>query len=170
MLKQITLCDRRYKPPSFIQISKHQQGHKQPEAPGAYKKKGEESNGVIAMIDALVAGLDREMTEAVTTKKDSQQDYEQAMADAKEKRASDSKALTAKQATKAELKGSLEDNTAQKKSDENELMATENYIASLHAECDWLLKYYDMCKEARAGEIDSVGKAKAVITGLDSWI
>ena len=70
----------------------------------------------------------------------------------------------------AELEGSLEDNTAQKKSDENELMATENYIASLHAECDWLLKYYDMCKEARAGEIDSVGKAKAVISGLDWWI
>merc|ERR1719453_1660240 len=37
-----------------------------PEAPGAYKKKGEESNGVIAMIDLLVKDLDKEMTVAET--------------------------------------------------------------------------------------------------------
>lgn len=152
-----------YKPPSFLQISKHQQ----PEAPKAYKKKGEESNGVIAMIDALVADLEKEITEGEVTEKDSQQDYEQAMADAKEKRASDSKALTEKQATQAELEGSLEDNTAQKSSDEKELMATEAYISSLHSECDFLLKYYDMRKESRAGEIDSLGKAKAVLAGAD---
>lgn len=152
-----------YKPPSFLQVSKHQQ----PEAPKAYKKQSGESNGVIAMIDALVADLEKEITEGEVTEKDSQQDYEQAMADAKEKRASDSKALTEKQATQAELEGSLEDNTAQKSSDEKELMATENYISSLHAECDWLLKYYDMRKEARAGEIDSLGKAKAVLAGAD---
>merc|ERR1712176_653915 len=33
-----------------------------PERPGAFKKKTEESNGVIAMLDALVADLDKEMT------------------------------------------------------------------------------------------------------------
>ena len=119
------------------------------------------------MIDALVADLEMEITESEVTEKDSQQDYEQAMSDAKEKRASDSKALTEKQATQAELEGSLEDNTAQKSSDEKKLMATQNYITSLHAECDWLLKYYDMRKEARAGEIDSLGKATAVLNGAD---
>merc|ERR1719240_1246672 len=41
-----------------------------PEAPGAFKKKTEESNGVIAMIDLLVKDLDKEMTEAQTTEKD----------------------------------------------------------------------------------------------------
>jgi len=159
-----------YKPPpaapvAFLQISRHHQT--QPEAPGAYVKKGEESNGVIAMIDSLVADLDKEMTEAETTEKDSQSDYEQAMSDAKEKRAADSKALTEKQATKAEMQSELEANTEAKASAGKELMATEGYIASLHAECDWLLKYFDMRKEARAGEIDSLGRAKAVLSGAD---
>jgi len=159
-----------YKPPpaapvAFLQIARHQQT--QPQAPGAYVKKGEESNGVIAMIDALVADLDKEMTEAETTEKDSQSDYEQAMSDAKEKRAADSKALTEKQATKAEMQSELEANTEAKASAGKELMATESYIASLHAECDWLLKYFDMRKEARAGEIDSLGRAKAVLSGAD---
>merc|ERR1719454_112181 len=41
---------------------------------GAYQKKGEESNGVIAMINLLVKDLDKEMTEAETEEEDSQKD------------------------------------------------------------------------------------------------
>merc|ERR1711957_424498 len=33
-----------------------------PQAPGAYSKKSEESNGVIAMIDSIIQDLDKEMT------------------------------------------------------------------------------------------------------------
>merc|ERR1712000_492762 len=32
-----------------------------PDAPGAYEKKGEESTGVIAMMDLLIADLDKQM-------------------------------------------------------------------------------------------------------------
>merc|ERR1719456_605701 len=48
-----------------------------PEAPGAFEKKTEESNGVLSMIDLLVKDLDKEMTEAQTEEKDAQADYEQ---------------------------------------------------------------------------------------------
>jgi len=51
------------KAPAFLQISVHKQ-EPAPEAPGAYKKKGEESTGVIAMIDVLIKDLDKGMTEA----------------------------------------------------------------------------------------------------------
>merc|ERR1719353_467360 len=74
-----------------------------PEAPGAYKKKGEESNGVIAMIDLLVKDLDKEMTVAKAEEKDAQEDYEQMMKDSAEKRADDSKSLGDKEATLADL-------------------------------------------------------------------
>merc|ERR1712085_148338 len=53
------------------------------------------------------------------------------------------------------------------KSTTKDLMGTEKYIASLHAECDWLVKYYEVRKEARADEIESLGKAKAVLNGAD---
>ena len=46
-------------------------------------------------------------------------------------------------------------------------MATEEYISQLHAECDWLIQYFDVRKEARTGEIDALGKAKAVLSGAD---
>merc|ERR1740129_33420 len=83
------------------------------------------------MIDLLVKDLDKEMTEAETSEKDSQADYETMMADKKE------------------------------------LMATLKVIHTLHGECDWLVKYFDVRKEARADEVDSLKNAKAVLSGAD---
>merc|ERR1719231_1509416 len=54
-----------------------------PATAGAFKKKGEESNGVIAMIDMLVADLDKEMTVAETDEKNSQAEYEEMSKDEK---------------------------------------------------------------------------------------
>jgi archaellum component FlaC len=161
-----------YKPPaaSLMQISSHVQKDAPPpppEAPGAFKKKSEESSGVIAMIDVLIKDLDRELTEAEVVEKDAQGDYEAMMADSSEKRTADSKALTEKIATKANLKSDLEQAGEDKDAAGSELMATESYISQLHAECDWLIKYFDMRKEARDGEIESLNNAKAVLSGAD---
>jgi len=138
-----------------------------PEAPGAYKKKGEESGGVIAMIDLLVKDLDKEMTVAETEEKDAQADYEQMMKDSAEKRAEDSKNLSDKEAALADMQASLQKSTDDHASTTSELGATLAYIQSLHAECDWLLQYFDVRKEARTSEIDALGKAKAVLSGAD---
>jgi len=161
-----------YKPPaaSFVQVSAHKQldaPPPAPEAPGAYEKKGEESGGVIAMIDSLVKDLDTEMTEAETEEKLAQEEYEELMADSAQKRAADSKSITTKEGEKADTETALSEQSETHKSTSKELMATLEYIQSLHADCDWLLKYFDMRKEARAGEIDSLKKAKAVLSGAD---
>jgi len=93
--------------------------------------------------------LDKEMTESEVTEKNAQSDYEEFMADSAEARAEAAKSLTNKMAAKADHKANLESSTEEKGSSEKELMATESYISSLHADCDWLLKYFDMRKEAR---------------------
>merc|ERR1712217_932199 len=48
-----------------------------------------------------------------------------------------------------------------------ELMATLEFISSLHAECDWPVQYSRVRKEGRAGEVESIQKAKAVLSGSD---
>jgi len=138
-----------------------------PETAAAYAKKSEESGGVIAMMDLLVKDLDKEMTVAETEEKEAQKDYEAMMAECAEKRAQDSKSLTDKEAAKAELQSSLETSQGEKKSTTKELMATQQYLASLHAECDWLIQYYDVRKQARVDERDALTKAKAVLAGAD---
>merc|ERR1719382_1042711 len=72
-----------------------------PEANLAYKKSGEESGGVLAMIDLLVADLDKEIQVMELEEKDAQKEYEVFMSDSSEKRALDSKAITDKSAAKA---------------------------------------------------------------------
>merc|ERR1719451_81047 len=89
------------------------------------------------------------------------------MKDSAEKRADDSKSLENKEAGLADLQAALQKDTDAKASTTKELGATLQYIQSLHAECDWLIQYYEVRKEARSSEIDALGKAKAVLSGAD---
>merc|ERR1719253_2537063 len=89
------------------------------------------------------------------------------MKDAKEKRAIDSKNLADREKAKAETEAALEANGEEKAASEKTLMATLKHIQSLHAECDWLLQYFEVRKEARAGETESLKTAKAVLSGAD---
>jgi len=155
----------------LAQVSEHKQRRDAPAAPpatwGAYATKSGENTGVIAMVDLLIKDLAKEMTEAETDEKDGQADYEQMMKDSAAKRATDSKSLTAKGSAKADMEAQLQAHTDSHAAGEKELMATAKYIASLHAECDWLLQYFDVRNEARAGEIESLKQAKAVLSGAD---
>merc|ERR1719281_2311292 len=119
------------------------------------------------MIDLMIADITKEMTEAKATEKNAQEDYESAMKDAAEKRSTDSKSLADKQKAKAELGADLEANGEEKAATTKTLMATLEHIQSLHAECDWLLQYFEVRKEARSGEIESLKTAKAVLSGAD---
>merc|ERR1719401_1391268 len=119
------------------------------------------------MIDLIIKDLDKEMTEAQTTEKDSQADYETMMKDSAAKRADDSKTLADKEGALADMQASLASSKDSLASSNKELGATLQYIQSLHAECDWLIQYFDVRKEARASEMDALGKAKAVLSGAD---
>jgi len=155
----------------FVQIRAHERVQRDappPPPPGASAhKKSEASGGVLAMMDMLVADIDKEMLAAEMEEKDSQDDYEKLMLETSEKRATASKTLTDKTAAKADGEANLQALTDAKEALGTELKATMDYLTSLHGECDWLLQYYDKRKEARASEIDAMGKAKAVLKGAD---
>jgi len=157
--------------PAFVQISAHAANVDAPPPPPdtfkAYSAKSEESTGVIAMIDMLVKDLDKEITEAETSEKNAQEEYEQMTADAADKRATDSSSVTEKTSAKADTEAALQSHKDDHESDTKELMATGKTIQALHGECDWLMQYFDVRSEARASEIDSLANAKAVLSGAD---
>jgi hypothetical protein len=159
---------------AFAQVSLHKSSRSSKAAPGpppetfgAYGGLKESSTGVIGMIDLLVKDLDKEMQESTVSEKDAQADYETMMADAAAKRAADSKLLTEKEAAKAQAESDLEAEKEKKAATTHELMETLTYIKDLHMECDFLLKFYSVRKEARDSEVDALGKAKAVLSGAD---
>merc|ERR1719215_106696 len=155
----------------LAQVSMHQSRKDAPAAPpatwGAYASKSEENTGVIAMIDLLIKDLSKEMTEAETDEKDAQTDYEQMMKESAAKRTTDSRVLAAKASAKADTEVELQAHTENHEDGSKELMASMKYISSLHSECDWLIQYFDVRKEARVGEVESLKQAKAVLSGAD---
>merc|ERR1719480_290699 len=158
-------------PTMLVQIKQHGVESVAPPPPpetwGAYKKKGEEHGGVVAMLNMLKADLEKEMQEATVEEKDAQSEYETMMADSAEKRTLDSKTLADKEVGKADLEGKSlkleEEQTATMK----EVLATADTLKSLHIECDWLVSNFQVRKDARAGEVDALKKAKAVLSGAD---
>jgi len=138
-----------------------------PETFGAYTKKGEESGGVIAMMDMMIADLDKEIQEVEVEEKEAQKEYEQFMADSAAKRASDAKSIEDKESAKADTEAKLLKDEEEKGATMKEAMATHQFLSEVHGDCDWLLTNFDARKAARAGEVDALTKAKAVLSGAD---
>merc|ERR1719428_2211830 len=103
-----------------------------PATPGAYKKKGEESGGVIAMIDMMKADVEKETQELEFEEKDSQEEYEEMCKDASEKRTADMKSITEKSGVQAELKAELEKAKDDKLATGKELMGSKEYLQEVH--------------------------------------
>jgi len=130
---------------------------------GAYKK--QDSGGALALMDLLVKDLTKEMTIAEAEEKNSQDDYEKFMKHSAKKRAEDSKSVTDKSDALAQMEGELESTKEAKASTEKTITATDEYLASLHSDCDFIMKFYTVRQEARASEISALGNAKDVLSG-----
>jgi len=138
-----------------------------PETFGAYSKKSQESSGCLAMIDALIADLDKEIQEMGVDEKDAQAEYEEFIKDSAEKRKTDSKAIEVKESAKADAAAELNKMDQELKTTKMAAYDKATSIKDIHGECDWLISNYGMRKEARAGEVDALQKAKAVLSGAD---
>merc|ERR1719235_2219701 len=117
----------------FMQVSVHKQladgaPPPPPETFDAYSKKSQESNGALAMMDMLVADLDKEMQEMEFEEKDAQAEYEKFTKEAAEKRVTDSKSITDKEAAKADAEGLVEKETQEKTDNMKKMMATMEFL------------------------------------------
>jgi len=152
---------------TLAQIAERDAPAPPPDTFDAYAKKGEESNGVIAMIDLLKKDLTTEITSMEFEEKDAQADYEKLVTDSTAKRAADAQSIAEKTAAKADAEASLQKDGEQHKAKMGEAMANAEYIRNLHLECDWLSENFALRAEMRAGEVDSLKKAKAILSGAD---
>lgn len=136
-----------------------------PATADAYKKR--DSSGPIALINGLIGDLEKDIQANAMNEKEAQKDYEELMSESAAKRAADSKSISEKESQKAGLEADLGDAKADNKNAKKELLALTEYIAELHGSCDFLVQNFDLRKEARAGEVSSLQRAKAVLSGAD---
>merc|ERR1719235_1314992 len=96
------------------------------------------------------------MKDAEYEEKTAQKDYAELMAESQTSRAA---------ATKAEVEGKLMTSKETRAATVQDLKLVATAIQDLHASCDFILQNFDLRKEARTNEIESLKNAKAVLAG-----
>jgi len=153
--------------PAFIQLDDDAAPPPPPDTWGAYQKKDGKSNGVIALMDMLMKELQDGITEAENEEKTAQKDYERLMSDSTASRSQMAESITSKEVAKADLDTKIESTKEKKGSQEAELSNIKQYLATLHADCDFLVDNYDLRKAARANEVEGLKNAKSVLSGAN---
>lgn len=122
-------------------------------------------NGVIRMMDMIKADIKQDVAQLNFAEKDAQKDYEALLKSSQSKRAVSIKAITEKEGVKAKTEEELGKVKGGKKQSQKDLMAVDQVLLNLKAECTNLLKAYSQTKTARANEIENLQKAKSILQG-----
>jgi len=153
---------------TFVQIRSH--GAVAPPPPpdtfsGEYEKKSEKSGGVLALMDSITKEMEADMKDAEYDEKTAQKEYAELMADSQATRAQDSKSIVDKNAAKATMEEKLMTAKKAHSATKEEINLVVSYIGDLHVSCDFIMQNFDLRKEARTAEIESLKNAKAVLSG-----
>ncbi|CAE7329144.1 unnamed protein product [Symbiodinium microadriaticum] len=138
-----------------------------PESPGGFEdyKSNGKSFGVMTMLQTLVEDSAAMEKEAIRAERSAQKAYEGFAADTTDSVAKKEAAIASKKAEKAKLKKTLTQTRKARKGAEKSLDSLAQTKAELHESCDFLLANFDARQAAREDEMDSVKKAKAILSG-----
>merc|ERR1719389_744270 len=92
---------------TFAQVHMHVAPPPAPEMPSGPLAKNAKSAGVLGMMDTIIKDLSDDMKDMEYEEKTAQKDYAELMADSQATRAGDTKSLTGKQTSKAEIESKL---------------------------------------------------------------
>jgi hypothetical protein len=166
-VKENTMEEKIIEAGTFVQINAHREADDEAAGFSGGYKKSEKSAGVLGLMDMMAKELESDAKDAGYEEKTSQKDYAELMADSEASRAQDSKSIVDKTASKAELGAKLELAKESKAASEKDVELAAQVIADLHVSCDFLLQNYDLRKEARTNEVESLKNAKAILSGAN---
>jgi len=129
----------------------------------SFRKSSEAAGGATHMIEMLRNDLTKQIEGIKQEEKHAQEAYEEFLQECAKKRSIEAKAVSEKEGVKAGLEASLQEDTVATKNARKKMQSTVEELSSLHKDCDWLLQYHEVKKQARIEERDSLMKAKAVL-------
>merc|ERR1719311_70026 len=144
-----------YEKKSFLQVRTEQPGY----------KKNAGSSSVMVMMEHIIEESKAEQAEAIKAENDAVAAYAEYNTDTttaiegmQRSIINKSEELAKVDSKKAEAEGDLEANAA-------DLLSLLKMYQTLHSDCDFLLKYFDVRQTKRAEEIEALQQAKAIFSG-----
>jgi len=140
-----------------------------PPPPAGFKayEKDSGAGGVLSLIQKIISESVTLEKEALHAEQTSQTDYQRFVSDSARSIGAANRSIAAKADEKAELEGSIVQDTADRKANEQDVANLGAYNGQLHLSCDFVLNNFEARQEARGQEIDALGQAKAILSGAD---
>jgi len=149
----------------LLQTQAHGHSKQTPPVPQKEYKPNQGARGVMEMIEKLANDAKELMVASKHSENSAQAAYEQNIADTN----GSVEALQKEVTFKIQAKSRAGKDMAAAQSDladtNEELEGLAKYNANLHAECDYMLKNFDVRQSARAQEIEALQQAKQILSG-----
>jgi len=120
---------------------------------------------VMGMIAQIVEDSKKTEADAISTEREAQSDYETFVKDSNDLIAALTESVREKTKSISSSKAESEDAKADHTATVGELEMLAEHKATLHGECDFVLKNFDIRQKARSQEMEAIGKAKAILSG-----
>jgi len=120
---------------------------------------------VMGMIAQIIEDSKKTEADAISTERQAQSDYETFVKDSNDLIASLTESVREKTKSISSSKAESEDAKADHTATVGELEMLAEHKATLHGECDFVLKNFDIRQKARLQEMEAIGKAKAILSG-----
>jgi len=141
---------------------------KQPVMPVRFDdyKKNAGASPVITMIGNLIQDAKNLEKEAITDENNAQTAYEEYVTEANGSMDAKARDIVNKSELKATAETELEQANVDLDTTKGEIEVLAKYAGDVHKACDFVLKNFDIRQTARGEEIEALGQAKAILSGM----
>merc|ERR1719453_1586240 len=133
---------------------------------GKYEKSGG-AGGVEQMLAKIISDSEQTEVALVNDEQHDQAAYATFAAETTDTIEADRELVVEKEAAMAANKAELSETEEAILFTETELEKHNDLLRGLHAECDFLIKYFSIRQAARLEEMDTIKQAKAILSGAD---
>jgi len=131
---------------------------------GNYQKSGG-AGGVLQMLADIISDAEKAEAELMVDEQHDQEAYATYAAETTEAIESDRQLIMDKEDAMAKAKAELSETEEKLLFKETELEKYQDLLNNLHAECDYVIKYFKVRQAARTEEMESIKEAKAILSG-----
>merc|ERR1719198_473899 len=137
-----------------------------PPKPKAYEKSGG-AGGVMELIKMIIEESKRSEQELQTDENDAEKRYGDFVTATTKSIEAARGSIAEKEKQTAETESALSETKEGQLANKASLENLATLLTALHADCDFVMKYFKLRQEARQQEMDSIKEAKAILSGAD---